>query len=168
MTTTEHRQTLSPTQSACLISMSHLATARIVLFWSLVSFSISHFPRRTYIFNAASHFSPATFSYLWTCANVILAGNARVMCYRIRLQSIVEDRMRQLRDAIITCEFETEKEDHAGRCKIIDEWFWEEDFEADNHYTGNWSCCVREWVWRWGDFGVIILGMIGIFGVDKS
>lgn len=68
---------------------------------------------------------------------LMLLGNARVMCYRMRLSSILDHRMRELRDALLCCELETEADDHEGRCKIIDEWFWEEDFEEDSHWTGS-------------------------------
>ena len=67
----------------------------------------------------------------------MLLGNARVMCYRMRLSSILDHRMRELRDALLCCELETEVDNHEGRCKIIDEWFWEEDFEEDSHWTGS-------------------------------
>lgn len=65
-----------------------------------------------------------------------VVGNARVMCYRMRLQSVLDQRMRDLKDALFACEVETEAEDHEGRCRIIDEWFWEEDFEEDSHWKG--------------------------------
>lgn len=58
------------------------------------------------------------------------------MCYRMRLAAIVDDRMRQLNDCLKACEYDCDANDAEARLELIDEWFHEEDFREDAHWTG--------------------------------
>ena len=59
------------------------------------------------------------------------------MCYRMRLGSIVDDRMRKIEDALTACENTVEADTHDKKCGIIDNWFAPDDFKKDSHWTGN-------------------------------
>ena len=60
-------------------------------------------------------------------------GNARVMCYRMRLTSILDARMREIKQCIYECEIDFDASDWEGRRRRVDTWFGEEDFEEASH-----------------------------------
>ncbi|KAK5939886.1 hypothetical protein PMZ80_008268 [Knufia obscura] len=62
-----------------------------------------------------------------------VTGNARVMCYRMRLISILDARMKEIKQCIYECEMDFAADDWEGRRRKVDEWFSREDFEAASH-----------------------------------
>lgn len=60
-------------------------------------------------------------------------GNARVMCYRMRLTSILDARMREIKQCIYECEIDFDASDWEGRRKRVDTWFSDEDFQEAGH-----------------------------------
>lgn len=67
---------------------------------------------------------------------LIRLGNPRIMCYRMRLWSIVDTRLRELKSCLDFCAANFDPEDTIGMCNFVtNDWFSKEDFEPDNHHT---------------------------------
>lgn len=68
-------------------------------------------------------------------------GSDRIMCYRYRMQSVVDQRLRMLPDCIRACELEVDPtlepmKAQEARIKKVDEYFRDQDFEPDDHWDG--------------------------------
>lgn len=58
-------------------------------------------------------------------------GNERVMCWRMRLEPVLDEKMRELKKCLKECEEIYEVDDADGRAKHVDAWFTEEELRDE-------------------------------------
>lgn len=63
--------------------------------------------------------------------NQTITGNPRVMCWRMRLESVLDQKMRGLKTCLKNCAENFDSDDMQGRMDYIDTWFNEEELQED-------------------------------------